>query len=76
MEGEEDRVGQKGGEVLSVGVQRAAELVGVGRTKIFAAIASGQLSSFRVGKRRLILTASLKDWVSRLAHDGSTEPPA
>jgi excisionase family DNA binding protein len=38
-------------------------LAGVGRTTIYEAIGSGALPSLKIGKRRLILIASLRDWL-------------
>ncbi|MEZ0303991.1 MAG: helix-turn-helix domain-containing protein [Hyphomicrobiaceae bacterium] len=41
----------------------AARLAGVGRTTIYEAIGSGALRSLKIGKRRLILIVSLRDWL-------------
>jgi excisionase family DNA binding protein len=41
-------------------VAEACEVSGLGRTKIYEAIADGRLVSTRVDKRRLILVASLQ----------------
>ncbi len=43
---------------LALSVTDAARLIGLGRSKIYEHIKSGDLPSFRIGRRRLI---SLKD---------------
>ena len=51
---------------LAVGVEDAAKLVGVGRTEIYKAIKQGNLSSLKIGKRRLIRIATLQEWLASL----------
>jgi excisionase family DNA binding protein len=48
---------------LAVSPAEAARLAGVGRTTIYEAIGSGALRSLKIGKRRLILIVSLRDWL-------------
>jgi excisionase family DNA binding protein len=48
---------------LAVSPAGAARLAGVGRTTIYEAISSGALRSLKIGKRRLILIVSLRDWL-------------
>ena len=38
-------------------------MAGVGRTTIYETIGSGALRSLKIGKRRLILIVSLRDWL-------------
>ncbi len=47
-------------------IERAEERLGVGRSKIFQLMASGQLRSVRVGRRRLIPEQAIRDFVARL----------
>jgi excisionase family DNA binding protein len=42
-------------------------LAGIGRTTIYTAISSGELSSLKLGKRRLIVVAALRAWLQ--AHE-------
>ena len=45
---------------IALSVERAGELIGVGMTEIYARIASGELPSVKLGKRRLVLRADLE----------------
>ena len=44
----------------------AAEALGIGRSTAFALVSSGELPSVRVGKRRLVPTAALREYAERL----------
>lgn len=48
---------------LAVGPAEAARLLGIGRTRLYQALGSGTLRSFRVGTRRLIRLADLETWL-------------
>ena len=48
---------------LAVSPAEAARLAGIGRTTIYEAIGSGALRSLKIGRRRLILIVSLRDWL-------------
>lgn len=50
---------------LAVSPSDAAPLSGLGRTTIYAAISSGDLRSIKIGNRRLIMVAWLRDWMLR-----------
>jgi excisionase family DNA binding protein len=50
-------------EPIAVSPAEAARLAGIGRTTIYAAISSGELSSLKLGKRRLIVVATLRAWL-------------
>jgi excisionase family DNA binding protein len=52
---------------IAVSPAEAARLAGVGRTTIYAAISSGELSSLKLGKRRLIVVTALRAWLQ--AHE-------
>lgn len=49
---------------IAVSPGRAASLAGIGRTKLYEAISSGELSSFKIGTRRLIRVSALEAWLS------------
>ena len=51
---------------LAHDIEGVKELVPIGRTKIYEEIASGRLKSFKVGNRRLVLHASLVEWLKAL----------
>jgi excisionase family DNA binding protein len=54
-------------EPLAVSPAEAARLPGLGRTTIYAALASGALNSLKIGKRRLITIEALRSWL--LSHE-------
>ena len=39
---------------------------GVGRTKVYELIGSGELETVTVGRRRMVPAQALEDWVNRL----------
>ena len=51
-------------ERISVSVEEAAEMVGLGRSTLYVALTSGELPSMKIGKRRLIRVDALKAWVA------------
>lgn len=52
---------------LSVGVEEAARMIGVTRTKLYEMLAQNDLVSFKLGRRRLIAVKDLEAFVSRQA---------
>jgi excisionase family DNA binding protein len=48
---------------LAVSPFEAAIIVGIGRTKLYEALSSGELASFKIGTRRLIRISSLEAWL-------------
>jgi excisionase family DNA binding protein len=48
-------------------VEEAARMIGVGRTSIYAAIASGALKARKFGSRTLILAEDAKSFLSALS---------
>ena len=42
----------------------AAELIGVGRSKVYELIASGQIPSVRIGASVRVPLESLKEWIA------------
>ncbi len=51
---------------IAVSPSQAARLLGLGRTKLYEAISSGELPSFKVGSRRLIRISEIEAWMQRL----------
>lgn len=50
---------------LSVSINEAVRLTGVGRTRIYEALGDGTLGSIKLGRRRLIRLAALEAWLAR-----------
>lgn len=51
-------------EALAVSINDAAKALGLGRTSIYAMIADGRLEAFKLGRRRLVTTESIRKLVS------------
>ncbi|MDO9622368.1 MAG: helix-turn-helix domain-containing protein [Pseudomonas sp.] len=56
---------------IAVGPEEAARASGHTRSGIYEAIASGELVSFKSGKRRLIMVTQLQAWLNRMAKEGA-----
>ncbi len=52
-------------EKLAVSVNRAAELIGLGRDVTYRLVMSGEVPSFKVGARRLVPVAGLRKYVEQ-----------
>ena len=57
--------GQQLVEPICVRVNDAARMIGVGRTKLYELISSGELETIKIGKATRITTASLHRLVER-----------
>ncbi len=57
--------GQQPVEPICVRVNDAARMIGIGRTKLYELIATGELERVKIGKATRITTASLHDLVDR-----------
>ena len=53
------------GEPICVKINDAARMIGVGRTKLYELIASGDVEAIKLGKSTRIITASLHRLVMR-----------
>lgn len=51
---------------LSYSIQEVSDLVGIGRTRIYAAIKSGDLVAKKFGKRTLILKQDVETFLNNL----------
>jgi len=52
-------------------VESAMERLGLGRSKVFELLASGQLRSVKVGRRRLVSEAALVEFIENLDAGGA-----
>jgi excisionase family DNA binding protein len=51
---------------LCVRVDQAVRLLGIGKTKLYELIGAGELETIRIGRRTLIVQASIDSLVERL----------
>ncbi len=57
---------------LAVSVAEAVRMIGLGRTTLYAVIAAGKLKTRKCGRRTLIETESLRQFIAELPEsDGS-----
>lgn len=54
-------------DTLTVTVDTATKALGIGRTTLYAMIASNQLQTIKIGRRRLIRTDSIRALVNQAA---------
>lgn len=47
-------------DTVSVSINDAARAIGIGRTKLYALISSGDLDVIKIGRRTLVKTASIR----------------
>jgi excisionase family DNA binding protein len=55
--------------MLAYSVEQAAELLGIGRTFMFQLVATGEIESLKIGKRRLITRDALHGYIDRLRRE-------
>ena len=60
-------------EPICVRVNDAARMIGIGRTKLYELISSGELEAVKIGKATRITTASLYDLVRRQRASNSSD---
>ncbi len=48
---------------IALPVNDAAKAIGIGRTKMFALLQSGEVPICKIGRRTLILTEDLQSWM-------------
>lgn len=68
--------GDRSREALTVSVGEALRLVGIGRTRFYQLVASGQVTTVKLGRRRFVHLASLKVLVSGLPEHVPQSPPS
>ncbi|KIU54454.1 DNA-binding protein [Pseudomonas putida] len=56
---------------LSVGVEEAGRILGISRSATYEFIASGELKTFKIGRRRLALMSELKAFIERAAKENA-----
>lgn len=56
---------------LSVGVEDGARMIGVARSMFYEILARGELKSFKLGRRRLVLVKDMEAYINRQAKENS-----
>jgi len=56
---------------LSVGVEDGARMIGVARSMFYEILARGELRSFKLGRRRLVLVKDMEVYINRQAKENS-----
>ena len=54
------------GSTLCVRIDSAMNMLGIGKTKLYELIATGELETIHIGRRTLVLRTSIDDFVERL----------
>lgn len=57
---------------LLVSVPEAAELLGIGRTKLYELILSGEIATVTIGRARRVPVVALRDFVESLRNEAVT----
>ncbi|MEZ1534840.1 helix-turn-helix domain-containing protein [Pseudomonas asiatica] len=52
---------------LAISIDEAAKSIGVARSTIYEIVAHGELPSFKLGRRRMILMKELEAYINRMA---------
>lgn len=56
---------------LALGIDDAARAIGVARSALYEIAARGEIESFKLGRRRLILVKVLDAYISRIAKENA-----
>ncbi|KPB72265.1 helix-turn-helix domain-containing protein [Pseudomonas cannabina] len=56
---------------LALGIDDAAIAIGVARSALYAIVARGEIESFKLGRRRLILVKNLDAYINRVAKENT-----
>jgi excisionase family DNA binding protein len=51
---------------ITISVEEAALLLGIGRTATYGLVLASDLRSVKIGRRRLVVRASIEEYVARL----------
>ncbi|MGW8462466.1 helix-turn-helix domain-containing protein [Pseudomonas sp. CLCA07] len=56
---------------LALGVEEAARVIGVARSMLYEIVGRGEIESFKLGRRRLILVKTLEAYINRVAKENA-----
>jgi excisionase family DNA binding protein len=54
-----------------VGVEEAGRILGISRSATYEFIAKGEIKTFKIGRRRLVLMSELKAFIERTAKENA-----
>jgi len=57
---------------IAVDVETAAEMLGISRGALYPLVMAGDVPSFKVGRRRLVLVEALRSWAASQAEPDGT----
>lgn len=60
-------------EALAYSIKDVCRVVNAGQTKIYSEINAGRLKAVKLGKRTLITSEALKEWLNALPQIGGAE---
>jgi excisionase family DNA binding protein len=58
-------------QTLAIGIDDAARMIGVARSMLYEIVARGEIDSFKLGRRRLILAKNLDAYINKIAKEGA-----
>lgn len=56
---------------IALGIDEAARVIGVARSTLYEIAARGEIESFKLGRRRLILVKNLDAYINRVAKENT-----
>ena len=56
---------------LALGIDEASRVIGVARSMMYEIVARGEIESFKLGRRRLILVKNLDAYINRIAKENA-----
>lgn len=62
-------------ERIAVDVETAAEMIGVSRACLYPLVMAGDIPSFKIGRRRLVSVAGLREWAVVAAQGAGVDGP-
>lgn len=70
------REGNQSSEVrIAVDVHTAAEMLGISRGALYPLVMAGEVPSFKIGRRRLVLVDGLRAWAATQGEGGGNANP-
>lgn len=56
---------------LALGIDEAARVIGVARSMLYEIVARGEIESFKLGRRRLILVRVLDAYITKVSKENA-----